>query len=112
MLRSGPCCMGKYVCGYFSVGIEAILFDRGDDADDGDGLFGIEPEVFTDGIVVRPEALGEIPVDDDDLRGVQTVVVGEEAAPDQGDLHGAEIVCACGAEIDLQLLAWRRCVSP
>src|ERR1700683_2587544 len=58
------------VCRDFAVGIEAILFDRRDDADDGDGLWGIEPEVFADGVVVRPEALGEIFVDDDDLRRV------------------------------------------
>ena len=44
--------------------------------------------------------------------GVSRVsLIGEEAARDQRNLHGAEIVRACGAQIDLQLLAWRRRVS-
>ncbi len=79
-----------------------------DDAHDGERLFGIEPEVFADGIVVRPEALREFLLDDDDLRRVRAVVLGEEAARDQRDLHGAEIVRAGRAQIDLQLLPGRR----
>ncbi len=77
----------------FAVGLQTVLFDYSDDANDGDGLFRIEPEMFSDGVIVRPEALREILVDDGDLRHVDAVVLlGEEAARDQRNLHGAEIV--------------------
>src|ERR1700738_1634842 len=99
------------VCRDLAVGIEAILFDCGNDSDDGDGLFRVEPEVLADGVVVRPEALGEVLVDDDNLRCIGAVVVGEEAARSERNLHGAEIVSACGAQIDLQLLTGRWIVS-
>ena len=36
---------------------------------------------------------------------------GEKAARHQRNLHGTEIVHACGSLIDLQLLSWRRSVS-
>src|SRR3954463_7225155 len=48
------------ICRDFAVGIKAVLFDRGDNADDGDGLFRIEPEVFADRVVLRPESLCEV----------------------------------------------------
>ena len=70
---------GKIGCD-LAVGIQTVLLHHSDHADDGDGLFGIEPEMFSDGVVVRPESLRELLVDDGDLRRVEVVLIGEEAA--------------------------------
>ena len=88
------------------------MFDHPDDANDRNGLLGIEPEMFSHGIIMRPEALREILVDDGDLRRVDAVVlIGEEAARDQGICMVAKIVRACVRLIGLQLLARWRSVS-
>src|SRR5215469_9912281 len=93
-----------------AVGIETVLFDRSYDANNGDGLLRIEPEMFSDSVIVWPESLREFLVNDGELRRFEVVLIREEAARDQWDLHCPKIVCACGTLIDLQLLPRRRIV--
>ncbi len=57
-----------------AVGIQTVLFDHSHDANNGDGLFGIEPEMFSDGVIVRPESLREFLVNDGDLRRFEAVL--------------------------------------
>src|SRR5690348_13738965 len=53
-----------------TVNIQAVLFDNTHNANDGDLSLGIRPDLFADGIAIRPETLRELLVDDADLAGV------------------------------------------
>ena len=85
-----------------AVDVEAILLHRADDADDGQRLLRIAPDVLADRILVRPEALRELLVDDDDrLRVRHRVELGKEAS-----LHAA------GCPSSGSSRAWRRADRP
>ncbi len=47
-----------------AVGVQTVLFDGAHDADNLDGFLGIEPQVFSDGVAVRPETLRKFFVND------------------------------------------------
>ncbi len=91
----------REVDGDLALAVQAVLFDHSHHPGDRDGLLGIEPEVLSDGIVARPEAPGELFVDDGHRQAVAVVVFGEEAALAQGNLHGAEIIGAGDAHVHL-----------
>ena len=74
------------------VGIETILLHVADNARDHKRLFRIEPETFADRIIMRPEALSEFLIDDDNALAVRRVVIREKATLDQGYLHRRKII--------------------
>src|SRR5882762_5904324 len=60
----------------------------------------------SDRIIVRPKTLREFVVNDDCLRHVHRVMLGEKATLHQRNFHCAKVVSARSAHVDLQLLAW------
>src|SRR5262245_61022512 len=88
-----------------AVDVQAVLFHRADNADDGYLSIRIVPEVLSDGVAVRPEAVGELLVDDaDGLAVPQNVKVIKDPAFDQGNFHRTEVIGGRAALIDLQFL--------
>ena len=89
MPLSGFCCCGKYIAILPSVSRPYCLTTPTTPTMV-KGFFGIEPQVLADGIVVRPEALGELFVDDHHLRLVGRVVLREEPASAQRESPWSE----------------------
>ena len=73
-----------------SIRLQAVMLHHAHHTGDRNRLLGIEPDVLPDGIVVRPELLGELLVDDRHLLAVAVVVIREEPALKKRDPHGLE----------------------
>ena len=76
--------------------VQRVLPDAAGDADHGHPrcigrhVEAAGPDPFADRILPRPELLGHPLVDDHDSRGIDSVLVAEEPALDEGDAHGPE----------------------
>src|SRR3981081_1538834 len=95
--------IGK-INGDLGVAIQSILLDGSNQYGDDDRLLGIKPQVFSDGITIWPEALRKVFVDDRHLLASGGIVVREEPAFQQWNLHGSEVVRAGAAYVRLQFL--------
>ena len=99
----------RQIKGDARIGIERVLLDAANHADDGQPrvrwvgrVQAAGADAFADGILARPILLGEIFVDDRDLLGGGRVQVAEQAATAQRNLHGFEIVAADDALVGVQ----------
>ena len=101
----------REVGGQFTAGIETILLHVAHHADNGQGPFRFPPKMFAEGIIVRPEAFGELLVDDGGALAVTGVTIVEVAALQQGNLHRAKVIGAGGPQVHLQFLARLRMIS-
>src|SRR5437870_3773871 len=67
--------------------------------------------MFSDGILVWPETLRELFVNDRHPLAVAGVMLGEKPAFQQRDIHGSEVVGTCEAAVRLQFLPGRRSIA-
>ena len=95
MARDGYCVCGK-IESDARVGIEGVLLDAPDDADDGDPFaVGIEPaegDALAERIFVRPIFLRHVLVDDRGARILLRILVVEKSPSAQRNFHGFEII--------------------
>src|SRR5689334_11270016 len=74
----------------FSVTSQPILLNDAHHSGDRKGFLGIEPQVFSNWVVIGPKPSREILIDDRHLLAIAIIVLGEESASEQWNLHGSK----------------------